>query len=150
MLAYTNHGKTASVNRSSGWKITQLLQHRWQQNWICIHLEDPVSTKTVQHELHKSNTHGMAATAKPLIIESTAQMHKWWCHDHKIWTSDNWKRMCDMVRWVVLHVVPYIRKSLGLENTQGGLTIWNAWFQQWDMGRFCDGLGWWYHGTVFC
>jgi hypothetical protein len=35
-----------------------------------IHLEDPVSTKIVQCVLHKSNIHGMAATAKPLITES--------------------------------------------------------------------------------
>jgi hypothetical protein len=32
-------------------------------------------------------------------------------------TSDNW--MCDMVRWVILHAVPCVRKSLHLENTQG-------------------------------
>jgi hypothetical protein len=41
-----------------------------------IHLEDPVSTKTVQHEIHKSNIHSRAATAKPLITESNAQMRK--------------------------------------------------------------------------
>jgi hypothetical protein len=33
-----------------------------------IHLEDPVSTKTVQRELHKSNIHGRAAIAKPLKV----------------------------------------------------------------------------------
>jgi hypothetical protein len=48
-------------------------------------------------------------------------MHKQWCHDHKTWTSDNWKRAHDMVRWVVLHAVPYIRESLRLGNTQGSL-----------------------------
>jgi hypothetical protein len=37
-----------------------------------IHLEDPVSTKTAPRELHKSNIHGRAATAKPLITESNA------------------------------------------------------------------------------
>jgi hypothetical protein len=30
-----------------------------------IHLEDPVSTKTVRRELHKSIIHGTAAIAKP-------------------------------------------------------------------------------------
>jgi hypothetical protein len=37
-----------------------------------IHLEDPVSKKTVQHKLHKSNIHGgsRAAIVKPLITES--------------------------------------------------------------------------------
>jgi hypothetical protein len=63
-----------------------------------IYLEDPVSTKTVRRELHKSNIHGGAAIGKPLIIESNAQMLKGWCHDHKTWTSDNWKRARDMVR----------------------------------------------------
>jgi hypothetical protein len=39
-----------------------------------IHLKDPVSTKTVHCELHISKINGRAATAKPLIIESNAQM----------------------------------------------------------------------------
>jgi hypothetical protein len=34
--------------------------------------EDPVSTKTVRQELHKSNIHGRAAIAKPLITENGA------------------------------------------------------------------------------
>jgi hypothetical protein len=63
-----------------------------------IHPEDPISTKTVQCELHKSNTHGRAANAEPLIIESSAQMRKRWCHDNKTWTSDNRKRKRDMAR----------------------------------------------------
>jgi hypothetical protein len=86
-----------------------------------IHLEDRVSTKTVLHELHKSNICGGATLAKPLITESNTQMRKRWCHDHKSWASDNWKRARDMARWVVLHAVPYIRKSLRLENTRGSL-----------------------------
>jgi hypothetical protein len=48
-----------------------------------ILLEDPVSTKTVRCEIHKSNIHGRAAIAKPLINESNTQMRKRWCHDHK-------------------------------------------------------------------
>jgi hypothetical protein len=61
-----------------------------------IHLEDPVSTKTVQHELHKFNIHSKAATAIPLRTESNVKMHKRWCHKRKTWTSDNWKHACDM------------------------------------------------------
>jgi hypothetical protein len=38
-----------------------------------IRLGDPVSTKTVQHELHKANIHGRAAVAKPLITEKGTQ-----------------------------------------------------------------------------
>jgi hypothetical protein len=77
-----------------------------------IHLEDPVSTKTVQRELHKSNIHGRAAIAKPLITESNARMHKRWCHDHKTWISDNWKHARDLIKLVVFHAVPDIIKSL--------------------------------------
>jgi hypothetical protein len=62
-----------------------------------IHLEDPVSTITVRRKLHKSNIHGAAATATPLITESNPQMRKRLCHHHKTWTSDNWKRARDMV-----------------------------------------------------
>jgi hypothetical protein len=43
-------------------KITELLQHKWtaavQVTELNIRLEDPVSTKTVWHELHKPNLHG--------------------------------------------------------------------------------------------
>jgi hypothetical protein len=62
-----------------------------------IHLEDPVSTKIVQRDLYKSSIHGRAAILKPLITESNAQMRKRW-HDHRTWTSDNWKCACDTVR----------------------------------------------------
>jgi hypothetical protein len=48
-----------------------------------IHLEDPVSTKTNRRELHKSDIHGTAAIAKPLITENNPLMRKRWCHDHK-------------------------------------------------------------------
>jgi hypothetical protein len=37
-----------------------------------IHLEDPVSTKTIRREFHKSNIHGRVAIAKLLITESNA------------------------------------------------------------------------------
>ncbi|PNF29000.1 hypothetical protein B7P43_G14929 [Cryptotermes secundus] len=56
-----------------------------------IHLEDCLH-EAVQHELQKSDIHGKAATAKPLITETNIQMCKRCCHDHKTWTSDKWKR----------------------------------------------------------
>jgi hypothetical protein len=120
MSAYINHGKT-SLKRNSGRESTlKQKDHRKlrivsKNNIITaqvtaelnIHLEDPVSTKTVRHELHKSNIHDRAAIAKPPITERNAQMCKRWCHDHKTWTSDNRKRARDMVRGVVLHALPY-------------------------------------------
>jgi hypothetical protein len=108
-----------------------------------IHLEDPVFTKTAWHEIHKSNIHGRVATAKLLITESNAQMHKQWVfqHDNKIWTSDNWKGACDMVGWVVLHAVPDIMERLNLEDTQGSLQSRMPGSNSKTQGRFCDGLG---------
>jgi hypothetical protein len=136
MSACTNHGKTISAERNSRRNSTLTegdcptlrrivsKDHRTAAQVIAelnIRLEDPVSTKTVRRELHKSHMHGRAAIAKPLITESNAQMRKRWCHDHKTGSSGNWKRARGMVRWAVLHAVPYIRKSLRLENEQGSL-----------------------------
>jgi hypothetical protein len=114
MSAYTNHRKITQENRASGRKSTTterdhhtlrsivLKNHTTTAAQVTtemnIHLEDPVSRKIVQHELHKSNIPGRAAIAKPLIIESNAQMRKRLCHDHKTWTSDKRKCACDMVR----------------------------------------------------
>jgi hypothetical protein len=41
-----------------------------------IHLEDPVSTKTVRREPHKSSIHGRVAISKPLITENDAKRQK--------------------------------------------------------------------------
>jgi hypothetical protein len=63
-------------------------------------------------------------------------------HEHRTWISDNWKRSRDMVRWIVLHSVPFIRKSLRFDNTQGSLQSgMPARSQQWNTGKSCDGLG---------
>jgi hypothetical protein len=112
---------------------------------LSMHLEDPVSTKTVRRELHKSNIHDRATIAKPLITGSNAQMSERWCHDHKACTADNWKRMRNMVRWVILHAVTYIRKSLRLENTQRSLKSGMPASNSETHGRFCDvwaGISW--------
>jgi transposase len=111
---YTNHGKT-SAKRNSGKKSAlreinrRTLRRIVSKNHtttaaqvnckkLNIHLEDPVYTKTVRREPHKSNIHSRAAIAKHLITESNSQMRKRWCYDHKTWTSDNWKRASDVVR----------------------------------------------------
>jgi hypothetical protein len=52
-----------------------------------IHLEHPVSTKTVRRELHKSNIHSIAATAKTLISENNTKKRQRWCDDHKSYMS---------------------------------------------------------------
>jgi hypothetical protein len=43
---------------------------------LSIHLEHPVSTKTVQLEPHKSNNHGKATISKPPIPENNAKRQK--------------------------------------------------------------------------
>jgi hypothetical protein len=108
MSAYMNHGSTAPVKMNSGLNSALaeraslrrivLKNHRTTAAQVTaelsIHLEDPISAEAVQLELHKSNICSRAAVAKPLITESNAQM----CHNCRIWTSDNWKCACEMVR----------------------------------------------------
>jgi thiol:disulfide interchange protein len=106
-----------------------------------IHIEDAVSTKTVQRDFHKSNIYGWAAIAKPLITASNAQTCKQGCHDHKTSMSDNWKCMHYRVKWDILHSVPCFTKSLHLENTQGSLQSGMPGFHSETWGKFSDGLG---------
>jgi hypothetical protein len=103
MLAFTNHRKATSAKRNSGenqhWqkeivihreglfrKITELLQHSWQDSRTEYSSWRPVSIKTVRRELDKSNIHGSgrAAIAKPPITQGNGQMRIRWCHDHEI------------------------------------------------------------------
>jgi hypothetical protein len=84
----------------------------------------------------QSNIHGRVAIAKPLITENNAQMVKRWCHNHKTWTSHNWKRA-----YYGLMSRPS-RCPLPLENIQGsqqseclvptvkhGEVLWRFWKQ---------------------
>jgi hypothetical protein len=68
------------------------------------------------------------------------------CHDHKLDIRQMETR--DMVRWVVLHALPYVRKSLHLENTQGNLQSGMPGSNSETHGRFCVGLG--SNTVVFC
>ncbi len=75
ITVYTKYGKTSPVKKSSWWKQrcpnnTELLQ---TAN-LSIHLEDPVSTKTDNQELHKANIHERAAIDKTLITDKNAKM----------------------------------------------------------------------------
>jgi hypothetical protein len=80
-----------------------------------IHLGDPVSTKTVRRELHRSNIHGRAAIVNPLITESNVQTRKRWCRNHKTWTSDKRKR----VMWSY-------ESSFALLPTSGRVYVWRT------------------------
>jgi hypothetical protein len=141
MSAYTNHGKITSAKRRVGenehWqKVSSYIKKdcfEKSQNYCNIGdsrteypSEDPVSTKNVECELLKSNTHHRAAIAKPLITESNSQMCKQLCQNHKTWTSANWKHVHDMVRWVVLHTLPYIREEFTFGEHPRNPTTQNA------------------------
>jgi hypothetical protein len=129
MTAYTNHGKTSSAKRNSGWK-TKLSEreHCIVSNnhgtaaakvtaKLNIHLEDFVSTKTIWQELHKSKIHSTAAIAKPLIIENNAKRQKQWYYDHKTWMFDDWK----YVIWSDKSFFTFPTSGLCLENARGSL-----------------------------
>jgi hypothetical protein len=46
-----------------------------------------------------------------------------------------------MVRWVVLHALPFIRKSLSFENTQGSLQFGIPGSSSEALEKLCNGLG---------
>jgi transposase len=110
MLTYRKHGKTISAKRDRGRKSTLTERdihtlrrivsknHRTTAAQVTaeldIHLDDPLSTKTVRRKLHKSSSHcsGKAAIAKPLTTGSNAEMCKLWGYNHETWTSDDRKR----------------------------------------------------------
>jgi hypothetical protein len=101
VLVYVmQRGKTTTMKRNSGWKsmltgrdcctlgkivskyhvttAAQVNSSRTEySSW------NPISTETIRCVLHKSNIHGRAATAKPLITENIAQMCEQGCHYHK-------------------------------------------------------------------
>jgi hypothetical protein len=103
------------------------------------HLEGPVSAKTIQHELHKSNIHGRASIVKPVFTESNAQMRKQLCLVTTIipghQTTGNAR---DMVRCVVLRAVPYFKMRLCMENIQGSLWSGMPGSNSGTQGRSCD------------
>jgi hypothetical protein len=107
MTAYINHGKTSSAKRNIGWKpkLSEKDHHALKRTVsknhkstaamvtaeLNIHLEDPVSTKTIWRDLHRFNIHCRAAFAKPRITENNVKRQKRWCDDHRTWRSNDWK-----------------------------------------------------------
>jgi len=89
MTPYTDHGKALSAERNSDRKpklnernrrtLKRIVSknHRTAAAKVTanlnIHPEDPVSSQTVQRELHKSNIHGRAVIVKPLVTENKAK-----------------------------------------------------------------------------
>ncbi|MBJ5505486.1 hypothetical protein JGG47_23230 [Salmonella enterica subsp. enterica serovar Derby] len=57
------------------------------------HLQNPVSTHTVQRELHKQHIHDRAAISKPLVSQMNMKRRLQWCQEHKTWTAEQWKHV---------------------------------------------------------
>jgi hypothetical protein len=99
-----------------------------------IHLEDFVSTKTIRRE-HRSNTHGRASIAKPLITESNGGVttikpgHQTTGKTCVMWSDE------------LSFTLPYISKSLRLENTQRSLQSGMPGSNSETRGGFCDDFG---------
>ena len=89
------------------------------------HLENPVSTKTIGRELHKSNTHGTAGITEPLITENNAKRQKIWRDDHKTRTPDGWK----YVIWSDESRCSQHQAGFIFGEGPGKPIILNAWFQ---------------------
>jgi hypothetical protein len=60
------------VGREECFKKSQTTGDRAAE--LNIHFDDPVSTKNIRLEFHKSNIHSRAVIAKSHITESNAQM----------------------------------------------------------------------------
>ena len=92
MTAHTSYGKTSSPKRNSGRNpkhsegdgrtLDRIVSknHRTTSPKVTaelsIHLEDPVSTKTVRRYLHKPNMHRTAAIARILITENSTKRQR--------------------------------------------------------------------------
>ena len=103
MTDYTKLGKVSSAKQNSGRKSkltdrdrralkrivalnrkTTLPQITSEMN---THLQNPVSTKTIQRELHAASIHGRVAIPKPLVSPQNAMKRRQWCRNHQNWTQ---------------------------------------------------------------
>jgi hypothetical protein len=137
LVDWSNHCPCSSVIWPPGRKFK-----------LNIHLEDPVSTKTVRCELHKCNIHGRAAIAKPLITESNDQMG-----DGVPSRPQNLDiRQLETRTWYG-HISRPSRCFLQQEEFTFGEhprkpTIRNAWFKEWNTGEVLWWFGQQYRGNV--
>jgi hypothetical protein len=120
-------------------KFTQLLRHRREQNWIFI-LKTPFPQKLPDLGFtNPTSTVGLQLLNLWLLKVMLR------CVDEDITTIKprhlTIGNTSDIVRWVVLHAVPYIMKSLHLQNTQGSLQSGMLGSNIETRGRFCDGYG---------
>lgn len=85
------------------------------------HLDSPVSVITVRRHLHKQNIYGRAAIPKPLVTNVNAKRRLQWCHTHKTWSIDKWKK-----------VIWSDESSFTLFPTTGRVHVWRTPAQAYD------------------
>jgi len=99
MTAYTVYGKTESAKHSSDRKTKLQDRDRRALNRIVtsqkktttkklttelnMHLNTPVSSKTMRRELLEMCINGRVAIPKPLITGKNAERRRVWCNAHK-------------------------------------------------------------------
>ena len=109
MTAFEREGKTSSAKHRSGRKLKLSERDRRTLNGIVRedrkttapkitaelneHLKNPVSTKTVRRELHKSGFYGRAAIRKPLLSKTNVSKHLEWCRNLQNWSLEQWKNV---------------------------------------------------------
>jgi len=119
---YQNSMKGDAINwRGLCLKIVELLQQRWQQyslsilktlfpqKWSNANFTNPASTVELQLLnlwLMKTIIIGVK------MVWSSYNLHGWWLE------------ICNMVWWVIFHIVRNIRLVLCLESAQGSLESW--------------------------
>jgi len=131
MSAYHQEGRTTSNRINCGRKrklserdvrvLTRIVskKHKTTAAQITaelnVHLNSPVSTRTVRRELHRVNIHGRAAVAKPLVTCANAKRRFQWCKERKSWAVDN-----------VKHVLFSDESTFTVYPTSGRVTVWRS------------------------
>jgi transposase len=131
MTAYTRDGKTSSAKRNTGRKkklgerdrrvLKRIVARNHKQTLAQItaeanrHLQDPVSSRTVQRELHAANIRGRVAIRKPLVSTRNAAKRRQWCRAHQSWSAQRWQ-----------HVIWSDESAFTLFQTPGRVYVWRT------------------------
>ncbi|KAF2353431.1 Transposase Tc1-like [Trinorchestia longiramus] len=96
------------------------------------HLQNPVSSKTVRREQHKSGFHGRAAIRELMLLNKNVSKRLEWCRNLQNWSLEQWK-----------NVIFSDESSFTLFPTFGRVYVWRQPKEHLCnfLQRFCDDLG---------
>jgi hypothetical protein len=115
-------------------KIIELLQHRWQQNWIFILMT--ISTKTVSHTVGLQLLNLWILRVMLRCVNDGVMS---WPQNLETCT---WDDQMSRPSLCSLHQVQFTCRENPWKPT-----TWNAWFQKWNTGEVLWWFGQQYHGT---